>query len=121
MVWKVERKEEGRGQLSLCTWFWTSGGLTVLSFFPLPLGAGLASGPGGRLLLTVKEALALPLPSGDYGVIGKMHPKPSGTNTKETVEGLEGGVGGQAGKSWPQPGTLMKSCHVLKACAPGII
>ncbi|KAL0621058.1 LOW QUALITY PROTEIN: hypothetical protein AAY473_009385 [Plecturocebus cupreus] len=49
------------------------------------LKASLDPDPEESLLLTVKKALPLLLPIGAYNVIGKIHPKPSGTNTKVQV------------------------------------
>lgn len=93
MVWKGEREEEERGAVEfvhLVPGFQKAD--NSLSLPQLPQEAGLDPGPGRRLFLTVKEALALPLSRGAYRVIGKIHVRPPGT--KETVEGLGQGRAG---------------------------
>lgn len=67
------RREEGRGAVEFVhlvpDFYWADISL------PLPQvsqEAGLDPDPGGRILLTVSEALALPLPSGAYDVMGRV-------------------------------------------------
>ena len=63
MVWKVEKKEEERGAVEFVHLVLDlQKADNSLPLPQLPREAGLDPGPERRLFLTVKEALALPLP-----------------------------------------------------------